>query len=74
MDGSVPHQLSFRVTGRAQRSDRGGLFCNRIADRHGKDKCDDYRKGYPSSTPPMALSDPISSVAKLIAGFPYFGV
>ena len=27
-----------------------------------------------SSTPPMALSDPISSVAKLIAGFPYFGV
>lgn len=40
----VPHQLSLRVTGRAQRSDRGGLFCNRIADRHGKDKCDDYHK------------------------------
>ena len=40
----VLHQLSFRVTGRAQCSDRGGLFCNRIADRHGKDKCDDCHK------------------------------
>lgn len=69
----VPHQLSLRVTGRAQRSDRGGLFAIVLLIVTAKINAMITTR-ISSSTPPMALSDPISSVAKLIAGFPYFGV
>lgn len=61
----VPHQLSLRVTGRAQRSDRGGLFCNRIADRHGKDKCDDYHKDIQQHTAHGFVRKKIHGIAYL---------